>query len=68
VDARGFVEAKLAERDQRHKKVGDSRYMVEPNIKDGKGGMRDLQTLDGSPGRYTGSVTSRQWCRWGYCA
>jgi len=45
VDARGFVEAKLAERDQRHKKVGDSRYMVEPNIKDGKGGMRDLQTL-----------------------
>ncbi len=45
VDRRGFVEAKLAERDQRHKKVGDSRYMVEPNIKDGKGGFRDLQTL-----------------------
>jgi [protein-PII] uridylyltransferase len=45
VDQRGFVEAKLAERDQRHKKIGDSRYMVEPNIKDGKGGFRDLQTL-----------------------
>jgi [protein-PII] uridylyltransferase len=45
VDRRGFVEAKLAERDQRHKKIGDSRYMVEPNIKDGKGGFRDLQTL-----------------------
>ena len=45
LDRRGFVEAKLAERDQRHKKVGDSRYMVEPNIKEGKGGMRDLQTL-----------------------
>ena len=45
IDRRGFVEAKLAERDQRHKKVGDSRYMVEPNIKDGKGGFRDLQTL-----------------------
>ncbi len=45
VDRRGFVEAKLAERDQRHKKIGDFRYMVEPNIKDGKGGMRDLQTL-----------------------
>jgi [protein-PII] uridylyltransferase len=44
-DRRGFVEAKLAERDQRHKRGGDSRYMVEPNIKDGKGGMRDLQTL-----------------------
>jgi [protein-PII] uridylyltransferase len=45
VDRRGFVEAKLAERDQRHKKIGDSRYMVEPNVKEGKGGMRDLQTL-----------------------
>jgi len=44
-DRRGFVEAKLAERDQRHKRAGDSRYMVEPNIKDGKGGLRDLQTL-----------------------
>jgi [protein-PII] uridylyltransferase len=40
-----FVEAKLAERDQRHKRQGESRYLVEPNIKDGKGGLRDLQTL-----------------------
>ncbi len=40
-----FVEAKLAERDQRHKKSGESRYLVEPNIKEGKGGLRDLNTL-----------------------
>ena len=40
-----FVEAKLAERDERHKKLGDSRYVVEPNVKDGKGGLRDLHTL-----------------------
>ena len=40
-----FVEAKLAERDERHKRMGDSRYVLEPNIKDGKGGLRDLQTL-----------------------
>jgi len=40
-----FVRAKLAERDQRHIKMGDSRYVVEPNVKDGKGGLRDLQTL-----------------------
>ena len=40
-----FVEAKLAERDARHKRMGDSRYVVEPNIKEGKGGLRDLQTL-----------------------
>ena len=43
--AREFVSAKLAERDQRHKRMGDSRYVVEPNVKDGKGGLRDLHTL-----------------------
>jgi [protein-PII] uridylyltransferase len=40
-----FVALKMAERDERHKKMGDSRYVVEPNIKDGKGGLRDLHTL-----------------------
>ena len=40
-----FVDGKLAERNERHKKLGDSRYLVEPNVKDGKGGLRDLQTL-----------------------
>jgi [protein-PII] uridylyltransferase len=40
-----FVAAKLAERDARLKRVGASRYLVEPNIKEGKGGIRDLNTL-----------------------
>ncbi len=40
-----FVEAKLKERDERHTRMGDSRYVLEPNIKDGKGGLRDLHTL-----------------------
>ncbi|MBI07030.1 MAG: [protein-PII] uridylyltransferase [Rhodospirillaceae bacterium] len=40
-----FVAAKLRERDLRHQRTGDSRYMLEPNIKDGKGGLRDLHTL-----------------------
>lgn len=40
-----FVEAKLNERDDRHTRMGDTRYVLEPNIKDGKGGLRDLQTL-----------------------
>ena len=40
-----FVEAKLKESDLRHKKFGESRYVVEPNVKDGKGGLRDLHTL-----------------------
>lgn len=40
-----FVAAKLQERDERHEREGGSRYRVEPNVKDGKGGLRDLQTL-----------------------
>jgi [protein-PII] uridylyltransferase len=40
-----YVEAKLAERDARHQRMGDTRYMLEPNLKDGKGGHRDLHTL-----------------------
>ncbi|HYE52963.1 MAG TPA: [protein-PII] uridylyltransferase [Azospirillaceae bacterium] len=40
-----FIEAKLAERDARHLKFCDSRYVLEPNVKEGKGGLRDLQTL-----------------------
>jgi [protein-PII] uridylyltransferase len=43
--ARDYVAAKLAERDARHERMGDSRYVVEPNVKDGKGGLRDLHTL-----------------------
>ncbi|MHA7775556.1 [protein-PII] uridylyltransferase [Roseibium sp. M-1] len=40
-----FIAAKLQERDERHKRQGASRYLVEPNIKEGKGGLRDLNTL-----------------------
>ncbi|WP_334176562.1 nucleotidyltransferase domain-containing protein, partial [Pseudoxanthobacter sp.] len=40
-----FVAAKLAERDERHRRQGQSRYLVEPNVKEGKGGLRDLNTL-----------------------
>src|SRR5262249_45632325 len=40
-----FVAAKMAEREERHRRAGQSRYLVEPNVKDGKGGLRDLHTL-----------------------
>ena len=43
--AREFIEAKLSERESRHEKQGGQRYMVEPNVKEGKGGLRDLQSL-----------------------
>ncbi|WP_443020471.1 [protein-PII] uridylyltransferase [Shimia sp. Alg240-R146] len=41
---REFIDAKLEERDNRHLKQGQ-RYVVEPNVKEGKGGLRDLQSL-----------------------
>ena len=40
-----FIEAKLLERAERHKRQGGQRYVLEPNVKEGKGGLRDLQTL-----------------------
>jgi [protein-PII] uridylyltransferase len=40
-----FIEAKLAERAERHCRQGGQRYVLEPNVKEGKGGLRDLQTL-----------------------
>ncbi|GAB5480302.1 MAG: [protein-PII] uridylyltransferase [Parasphingorhabdus sp.] len=56
---RTFVSEKLAERDARHVRMGDSRYVVEPNVKEGKGGMRDLQTLYWI-GKYIHRVTSAE--------
>ncbi|MGA9583408.1 MAG: [protein-PII] uridylyltransferase [Allosphingosinicella sp.] len=43
--AKSFVTEKLEERNARHRRMGDSRYVVEPNVKEGKGGLRDLHTL-----------------------
>jgi [protein-PII] uridylyltransferase len=40
-----FIEMKLDERNKRHTTYGSSRYLVEPNIKESKGGLRDLHTL-----------------------
>jgi [protein-PII] uridylyltransferase len=44
-DVRAYVAEKLDERNARHVRMGDSRYVVEPNVKEGKGGLRDLHTL-----------------------
>lgn len=40
-----FIADKLEERDRRHTRQGNARYLVEPNVKESKGGLRDLQTL-----------------------
>ena len=42
---RTYIGSKLAERDERHRAQGDTRYQIEPNIKEGKGGLRDLHAL-----------------------
>ena len=42
---RAYIAAKLTERDNRHDREGNSRYVIEPNIKEGKGGLRDLHVL-----------------------
>ena len=42
---RAFIAAKLGRRDARHQREGDSRYVIEPNVKEGKGGLRDLHEL-----------------------
>lgn len=44
--ARDFIDAKMQERDERIRRVGGARYRVEPNVKDGKGGLRDIHTLN----------------------
>jgi len=40
-----FFKAKVEEQKKRYKRFGDTAYRVEPNLKDGPGGLRDLQTI-----------------------
>ena len=42
---RPFLVAKRAERTHRHSRYGESPFLVEPHVKEGRGGLRDLQTL-----------------------
>lgn len=55
-----FIEAKLTERSERHRKQGGQRYMVEPNVKEGKGGLRDLQNLYWIAKYTTGKTAARE--------
>src|SRR5580704_2813219 len=40
-----FFEAKVREQSERHLKANDTAYNLEPNVKTGPGGLRDLQTI-----------------------
>ncbi|MBI5343287.1 MAG: [protein-PII] uridylyltransferase [Deltaproteobacteria bacterium] len=43
-DADKFIEKKIAEMRARHAKYGSTVYVLEPNVKEGRGGLRDLHT------------------------
>ena len=43
-NATKFFKDKLAESEGRHNQYGDSVYLLEPQLKDGEGGLRDLHT------------------------
>ena len=62
---REFITAKLDERDKRHERTGSSRYRVEPNIKDGKGGLRDLHTLYWIAKHLNPELNGRNWVETG---
>ncbi|MCF6265983.1 MAG: [protein-PII] uridylyltransferase [Desulfuromusa sp.] len=42
-DTQSFIKLKLAERSERKIKYGSSVYLLEPNLKEGEGGLRELQ-------------------------
>lgn len=61
---RQFVTEKLAEREDRHKRMGDSRYVVEPNVKEGKDRCATCTRSTGSASISTRCATHRNWSRW----
>jgi [protein-PII] uridylyltransferase len=60
-----FVAAKLSERDARHQRAGASRFLVEPNVKESKGGLRDLHTLFWLLRRRYGPLSTEDFVRQG---
>tara|TARA_R110002049_G_scaffold252263_1_gene426849 strand:+ start:163209 stop:165896 length:2688 start_codon:yes stop_codon:yes gene_type:complete len=54
-NSKKFYLAKKEEMQERHKKYGDTLYQLEPNIKEGPGGMRDIQFIDWITKRHFGN-------------
>jgi len=43
-DTGSFIKYKISENEERQKKYGSSVYLLEPNLKEGEGGLRDLHS------------------------